>query len=246
LNIDNPEIPASKIPPPKYGLLGCPVDTRDSHQKYPYIANFGEYSTWIMTDRNQEVITGYSDNFLASPNNTYKVSSEGKILWNKSLDPLTERNSTKMISDNFGGVFIFYESDLSVFMQYVDSQGIATLPGDKGLEVISNTGDSGRILKYQVLADNSGGIYIIWDSAIKYETNSNWKKILRGQNFDRNGQKLWNAEGNILTDIDISTMNEYPSLVPDADGGFTISLGTDGSRVWRVGADGKLLWVKRF
>ncbi len=220
-------------------------------------ASFSEYTTWLISDQSGGCLVVYTDSYgdtlIDRSLNIYKVNAGGDILWTKRLtaelgeenSQITDYGMNQVVSDGFGGVFVLYKvrserNDLSIVVQHIDSSGNEIINADGDL--IDETWSVYLYDGYQVISDGSGGVVVVWTSVTRDENGTRTGAIMRGQRLDREGQKLWEENGVVLSNINIASMDGSPSLTSNGADGFIISLR---GYVWKIGPDGKLVWEKR-
>jgi len=175
-----------------------------------------------------------------------RIGANGEFLWEEAGVPIGDKTSLQrsqfepcVISDGSGGVIIFWEHGVkTIWAQRLDSRG-NPLWAESGIEIVQATGSD--VIYYDAVGDGSGGAGLVWND----------NRILRAQNLDADGKKLWEDEG-----VKVSNIPAYwaayatPARIsPDGTGGFYISWAAGknikdktSSYIQKILTNGGLLW----
>jgi hypothetical protein len=162
----------------------------DSGLITPTNTESGKYNYWLIDDSSGNFIVGWANNWEGGGINLKKVDSEGNVIW--SVDEAKFGNAFgsgyRVVSDEAGGVFVFWDEKPSTYGQYINSSG-ETVWGENGQVINSNNGriyasESGKGM-INADSDGFGGAIILWSYLIKNEY------VFYAQRIDNNGIKLW-------------------------------------------------------
>jgi hypothetical protein len=126
-----------------------------------------------------------------------------------------------IVSDGHGGAFIAWDdlragsTDNLVFVQHLNASGVAQWT--TGGVSVSMTG--GGQFDPQILADDSGGVFVIWED---HRDTVNGLSNLLGQRVSSSGQLLWGPTGANFTNnglLDLAT-TLYIKICSDGAGGI--------------------------
>lgn len=149
------------------------------------------------------------------------ISSTGALLWNVDGVPVcnavSDQYAPRLVSDAAGGAIIaWYDNragNYDIYAQRINASGVVQWTTD-GVAVCTETGNQNA---HQLLADGSGGAFIVW-------SDGRWS----GPNADIYGQRV-NAAGVVQWPVNgvgicfVSSLQNIPQLTSDGGTGFFVT-----------------------
>jgi len=152
-----------------------------------------------------------------------------------------DQKGAQVITDGKKGVIVFWYdkrngNNWDIYAQRLDSMGYAVWDSG-GIPIVATAGHQ---YDHRVVSDENGGAFIVW---MDYR-NGNWD--IYAQHMDSTGNILWDSTG--VPVAVVSGDQEYPSLVPDTEGGLFVvwederSGSTPDIYAQHISSDGTPVW----
>ncbi|HXV14805.1 MAG TPA: T9SS type A sorting domain-containing protein [Candidatus Krumholzibacteria bacterium] len=146
-----------------------------------------------------------------------RVHVSGGVMWSLDGESLCSNLATqgdvKLVSDDAGGAIAVWsdsrQSPAALFAQRIVQYGYTWWLSD-GVEVTTTTGDYET--DYQVVADGSGGVIVVYNRAFA---------LIMGQRINPFGSRMWTASGMTVSPALIQEMS--PHVASDGLGGAIVS-----------------------
>ncbi|MEM8934021.1 MAG: hypothetical protein AAGE94_22710, partial [Acidobacteriota bacterium] len=157
-----------------------------------------------------------------------------------------------VVPDGAGGAYVCFRllQTGGIWCQHVDRDGAVSWDPN-GLPA---GGVGTAAILPQTISDGEGGVLVFWGNLGRFDATQPEPFLLHGQRFDRQGQRLWGADGLLIRTSGLLSAGSYvPEVfeaVPDGEGGAVLAFDDSVDPValnfdvvaQRVTRDGDLLW----
>lgn len=149
------------------------------------------------------------------------ISSTGALLWNVDGIPVcnavSDQYAPRLVSDAAGGAIIaWYDNragNYDIYAQRINASGVVQWTTD-GVAICTATGNQNA---HQLLADGSGGAFIVWCDGRTSGPNAD----IYGQRINASGVVQWTANGSVICNA--ASLQNIPQLTTDGGTGFFVT-----------------------
>ena len=149
------------------------------------------------------------------------IDASGALLWNTDgvaiCNAASDQFAPRLVSDGVGGaIIVWYDNragNYDIYAQRISGSGIVQWATD-GVAVCTASGNQNA---HQLLADGSGGVFIVWSDGRTSGPNAD----IYAQRLNASGTALWTTDGVSVSNA--ASLQNIPQIVSDGAGGAIIS-----------------------
>jgi hypothetical protein len=210
--------------------------------------NYEHSAPAVTGDGNGGAIIAWQDDSNGSDYDVYvqRLNADGVAQWATDGMPVCRaadgQTNPFIINDGSGGAIVAWEDyrsgNYDIYAQRLDADGGALWTED-GIAVCNADDDQyGQVL----ISDVGNGAIITWDA---YDSVNSCQNII-AQRIDRNGNRIWNADGVALSSAAENQCFDKQTMTGDGLGGAIVTWDNNGNPgciyAQRVNAEGSVQW----
>ena len=158
-----------------------------------------------------------------------------------SVVNLSVQGTAELCSDLSGAIAAWQDNrgaTTDIYVQKINGAGAALWTAN-GVQICNAAGTQWH---HKIVSDEAGGAFIIWED----QRNGGANTDIYAQRINNSGTVAWTANGIVVCSA--SGNQEFPTIVPDGNGGFTAAwqdsrTGSGDIYAQRVNSAGSVLWT---